>query len=284
MNAAPAPAVLSAPAMRSGVTFGRVLRSEWIKVTTVRSTVSLLASTFVVMVGLGALVAWGAAQTAADPGMSASMGMEAGSAQRLAYEVPASGLPFGQLLIAALAVVVMASEYTSGVIRASMAAVPARTPVLLAKTLAIAAASLLVGILGALGSYVVAQPVLAAESLDYGLDAGGVTASIINTGTALALLAVMGVAIGALLRTTAGAAVTLLGALFVLPIIAELVGGLADWIPDAARFLPSNAGFQLVATTINDGQLTQVQGGLVLAAWAGALLAAAGLVVKKRDV
>ncbi|MBP3042167.1 ABC transporter permease [Arthrobacter jiangjiafuii] len=279
--AAPAPPAGRRDTVR--VTFPRVLHSEWIKTVTVPSTLILLAVSFVVMLGLGALVAWGTVQVVSDPAVGPPGGFDA-SAQSLAYDVPASGLPFGQLLIAALAVVLMGSEYTTGMIRTTMVAVPTRTPALLAKTLVIAVMSFVLGVLAAFSTYLVSQPILEGEDLGFGLEAEWVLPSIINTGTVLALIAVMGVAIGALLRSTAGGVVTLVGALFVLPIIAGLLSGLADWVDDAARFLPSNASTQLVATLIQDGQLNQVEGGLVLAAWAVVLLAAAVVVVKKRDV
>ncbi|UPO76573.1 ABC transporter permease [Arthrobacter sp. Helios] len=265
------------------VTFGRVLRSEWIKTATVPSTVILLAVSFAVMVGLGALVAWGLVSLATDPEAGPPQGIGQ-SLQSAAYDVPAAGLPFGQLLIAALAVVLIGSEYTTGMIRATMVAIPTRIPALLGKTLVIAVISFLTGVLAAFTTYLVAQPILAGSDLGFGLDADGVVPAIINTGTVLALIAVMGVAIGALLRSTAGGVVTLVGALFVLPIIAGLLTGLADWVADAARFLPSNAAAQLVATRIEPEAFNQVEGGLILAGWAVVLLAAAAVVIKKRDV
>ena len=284
MSTAAAPAPRS-PRPQSGgaVTFGRVLHSEWIKTNTVPSTVILLAVSFAVMVGLGALVAWGLVQLANDPESGPPQGIGQ-SLQSAAYDVPAAGLPFGQLLIAALAVVLIGSEYTTGMIRSTMVAVPTRTPALLAKTLVIAVISFLVGVLAAFTTYLLAQPILSGSDLGFGLDAEWVLPSIINTGTVLALIAVMGVAIGALLRNTAGGVVTLVGALFVLPIIASLLTGLADWVGDAVRFLPSNAATQLVATRIQPEAFNQVEGGLILAGWAAVLLAAAVVVIKKRDV
>ncbi|MCC3281809.1 MULTISPECIES: ABC transporter permease subunit [Arthrobacter] len=284
MSTAAAPASRTPRAWSGGpVTFGRVLRSEWIKTNTVPSTVILLAVSFAVMVGLGTLVAWGIVQLASDPESGPPQGIGQ-SLQSAAYDVPAAGLPFGQLLIAALAVVVIGSEYTTGMIRSTMVAVPTRTPALLAKTLVIAVISFVLGVVAAFTTYLLAQPILAGSDLDFGLDAPWVLPSIINTGTVLALIAIMGVGIGALLRNTAGGVVTLVGALFVLPIIAGLLTGLADWVEDAARFLPSSAAAQLVATNIQPGQFNQVEGGLILAGWAVILLAAAAVVLKKRDV
>ena len=317
-HGAPAPA-------GSGVNFGRVLKSEWIKVTTVPSTVILLAVTVVVMVGLATLAAWGTTQIANDvastapvsgqavPGESAGAVPEGAAtpaapeqatgetpeggtpgadpqagppaADSFVRDIPASGLFFGQLLIASLGVVLIASEWGTGMIRSTFSAVPKRTPALLAKNLIIAVISFVVGAGAAFISYLLARPILASADLTLNLGDEGVLASILNTGTCLALIAVFAMAIGTLLRNTAGGVVTAIGIIFVLPLVVSIVSGLADWIPDAARFLPSNAGTQLVAAgPIPEGALTQLQGGLVLAAWAAVLLIASLVVTKRRDV
>ena len=287
-NPAPRPAAPSG----SGLSFLRVVKSEWIKITTVPSTVILLAITIVVMVGLAALAAWGTAQIVNEFGGGAPTGgpdaaPQAGppAADSLVPEIPASGLFFGQLLIASLAVVLIASEWGTGMIRSTFSAVPKRIPALLAKNLLIAVISFVVGAGAAFISFLVAQPILGSADLTLSLDDDGVLASILNTGTCLALIAVFAMAIGTLLRNTAGGVVTAIGIIFVLPLVVAIVENLADWIPDAARFLPSNAGTQLVtAGPIADGALTQLQGGLVLAAWAAVLLIASLIVTKRRDV
>ncbi|WP_434992189.1 ABC transporter permease [Arthrobacter sp. Ld5] len=272
----------------SGITFSRVLKSEWIKVTTVRSTVILIASTVVVMVALAALSAWGYAQFAeaiSDGNVPANLQAQGpGSPADEALTVPSSGLVFGQLLIASLAVVLIASEWATGMIRSTLVAVPGRTQALLAKTVIVSAVSFLVGLLSALVSYLIAQPILGGQNIDFALTESGVLASIINTGTFLALVAVISMSLGILLRNTAGGVVTAVGILFVLPVIMQLLSGLADWVSDAARFLPEEAGNQMVAVTAADNALTQFQGGLVMGVWALAFLAAALIVTKKRDV
>ncbi len=278
-TASPSP-TRHAPQPGSGITFSRVLRSEWIKVTTVRSTVILIASTVLVMVGLAALSAWSATMLAgSDPGLPVDT-----QASSSALTVPSSGLIFGQLLIASLAVVLIASEWATGMIRSTMVAVPGRTPALLAKTGVVAAVAFLVGLLSALVSYLIVQPILASQDLDFALTEDGVLASIINTGTFLALVAVISMSLGTLLRNTAGGVVTAVGIFFVLQIIMQPLSGLAAWVPDAARFLPAEAGNKMVAVTAAEGALTQLQGGLVMGAWALAFLAAALIVTKRRDV
>jgi hypothetical protein len=277
----------------SGVNFGRVLNSEWIKVTTVPSTVILLACTVVVMVGLAALAAWATSMTAQSlstvaEGSGATPqgpGLAGFDPAAQALLVPSSGIIFGQLLIASLAVVLIASEWATGMIRSTMVAVPKRIPALLAKNVVVAIVSFVVGALSALLSYAVAQPILAGEDIDFSITADGVLPSILNTGTYLAFIAVISMSIGTLLRNTAGGVVTAVALFFVVPlIIVNLISGLADWIPDAARFLPTNAGDQLVAITIDEGALTQWEGGLVMGAWALVLLVVALVVTKKRDV
>ena len=290
-TSAPAPSRRAARPDGSGVNFARVLRSEWIKVTTVPSTVILLAITLVVMVGLSALYAWQLAVSVefmrdASPEMMAQMGgLSLESMQDEAKLAPASGYIFGQLLIASLAVVLIASEWGTGMIRSTMVAVPGRLPALLAKNLVIALIAFVLGAGAAVISYFIDQPILAAQDLNFSLADDVVWTSILNTGTYLALAAVISTAIGTLLRNTAGGVVTAIGLFFVLPVIVvNLIQGLADWIPDAARFLPSNAGDRMLAVTTGTDQLTQLQGGLVMAAWAVALLAISLVVAKRRDV
>lgn len=274
----------------SGVNFARVLKSEWIKVTTVPSTVILLAITLVVMIGLSALFAWSMATsqasaesfTSSDPEIAAQLA--ATDYGELALTSPSAGMIFGQLLIASLAVVLIASEWGTGMIRSTMVAVPKRVPALLAKNLIIAVIAFVVGAGAALISYFVAQPLLAPEGIDFAITTDGVALSIINTGSVLALMAVIAMSIGTLLRNTAGGVVTAIGLLMVLPIIVQLLSGLADWIPDAARFLPSSAGEQMVAITIAEDALNQWQGALVLGGWALLLLVISLIVTKQRDV
>ncbi|WP_026820382.1 ABC transporter permease [Arthrobacter castelli] len=272
-----------------GVNFGRAIRSEWIKLRTVPSTVVLLSITLVVMVGLAVLSGWGLAMSAGvqagmPPEQQAQMA-ESGGLQGAAYTVPSGGIIFGQLLIASLAVVLIASEWGTGMIRSTMVAVPKRIPALLAKNLVIAVVSFVIGVVAALLSYYVAQPFLAGEDLDFAITHDGMVASIINTGTYLALIAVISMAIGTMLRNTAGGIVTAVGLFFVLPtIVVQLLTLLADWIDDAAEYLPTNAGQQMVSVNIADDALNQWQGGLVMAAWAVGLLVISLIVAKRRDV
>jgi ABC-type transport system involved in multi-copper enzyme maturation permease subunit len=109
-----------------------------------------------------------------------------------------------------------------------------------------------------------------------------VLGSILCTGLYLSLVSLMGLALGTLLRNSAGSIVTLSALLLVIPMVLSMIPGEA--IANISKYLPSNAGAQLTATQITDGALTQLQGGLVMAAWAIVPLAIALVTVKRRDV
>ncbi|WDF33328.1 ABC transporter permease [Arthrobacter agilis] len=270
----------------SGVNFGRVLKSEWIKVTTIPSTVILIATTVIVMVGIAALLAWQTTflfDAQSNPEMAAQM-QGAPDAAEISRDIPGSGLIFGQLLMASLAVVLIASEWGTGMIRSTMVAVPNRTSALLAKQLIMAVISFLVGAGSALIGYFIAQPILGSADLGFSLDADGALLHIINTGSVLALVSVFAMSVGTLIRNTAGGVVTSIGVLLVLPILVAIFGGSTEWVADAARFLPSSGGEQMVATTIQDGDFNQWQGALILGGWSLLLLAVSLVVTKKRDV
>jgi ABC-type transport system involved in multi-copper enzyme maturation permease subunit len=271
------------PAARpGGVNFLRVLHSEWIKFTTLRSTWILLATTVVVMAGIGVLGGWGLgtgldqlAEAGQDP---AAQGMR----EEMLYQMPNGGLDFGQLTIGALGVLLIASEYSTGMIRSTMTAVPDRLSPLFAKAVVIAAVAAATGIVSSFATYFLLQPVLAGSGHGFGLDTENLVPSMLLSGVYLALAALMALALGSLLRNSAGGIVTLVVLFLILPMVLGLIR--LDWIQDAVPFLPSEAGGQLLALDIADGDLTRLQGGLVMAAWSAVLLAAAAVATKRRDV
>jgi hypothetical protein len=270
----------------SGVTFGRVLKSEWIKITSVPSTVVLILITTVVMIGLAALLAWQTTVSLGfegDPEMAVQM-QGPPDAASTALGIPGSGLAFGQLLMASLAVVLIASEWGTGMIRSTMVVVPRRSTALLAKQSVMAGISFVVGAGSAFIGYFVAQPILDTADLGFALGEDGALLHIVNTGLVLALVSIFAMSIGTLIRNTAGGVVTSIGVLLVLPILFTVFGMGTEWVAELGRFLPSSGGDQMVATTIGEGAFTPWQGALVLGGWSLVLLVASLIVTKKRDV
>lgn len=267
LHAAP----LAGPASR--VTFPRTVRSEWIKVRSLRSSFVLVGTSIAAMTAVGMLGAGGIVLAAADgqPVTDESV-----------YSMPVAGLSFGQLLLAALAVLLVSSEYGTGMIRSTLTAAPGRVQVLLAKAGVAGGIGAVVGSAGAFATYFAIQPILGQEDLEFALDSPDRWLSLAATGLYLAFVAVLALAVGTLLRHSAGSIVSVIGLLFVLPTALSMIPG--DVAANVLTYLPSEAGAQLMATTVAPGDLTQLQGGLVLAAWALIPFVAAVVMLQSRDV
>ncbi|WP_210481137.1 ABC transporter permease subunit [Naasia sp. SYSU D00948] len=257
----------------SAVTFARVVRSEAVKLRTLPSTYILLAGSIAAMVAVGALAAGGLVLASRDGHPAADAAIRA---------VPTAGLSFGQLLLGALAVLLISSEFGTGSIRPTLTAAPRRLGVLAAKALVAALLGAVTGAAAALATHLLVQPILAEENLDYRLDGQADWWALLATGLYLALVAVLAVALGTLLRNSAGAIVAVIGLLFVLPTALSMIPG--ETAADILRYLPSEAGNQLMATEIGDGELRPWEGGLVMAGWTLTALVAAAVGFRRRDV
>lgn len=273
----------------SGLTFLRAVHAEWIKLTSLRSSYVILSITLLGMVGIGLLSAFavlaiadGFVEPLGDPGGvgGEDVFQDLGVAAR---DVPASGIAIAQFLIASLAVMQIGSEYGTRMITTTLIAVPRRLTAVLAKTLVIAGTSFVVGAVAAFISYLVAQPMLEPRGLDYALTADGVIPSILSAGAYLALVATLGLGIGALLRNSAGGILTAIGLLIVAPIVLAILSGQNELFMDISRYLPSSVGTQMVAIRTQPENLTQMEGGLVMLAWAAVALSGALVSVKRRD-
>lgn len=220
------------------VAFTRVVRSEWLKLWSLRSTYWALGAALIAMVLMSLLMAVAAAASAESPefGPGPDGAMVIGVSYYMA-----------QLVIAVLGVLMISGEYSTGMIRSTFAAVPARLPVLAAKAIIIAVVGFVIGVVGVLASYVLTIPMLG--------DAGGaadlgdpeVLRLVWGTGLYLAAVGLLGLGIGALLRHSAGAIATVLGLILLLPMIVQLAMGPLEWLRDAYPYLPSVAGERIVA-------------------------------------
>lgn len=254
------------------VTFTRTLHSEWIKLRSLRSSLILLACTIAVMVVIGAFGAMGV--TSADEG-------DPMASDAVVQTLPAAGLVFGQLTVGALAALMICSEFATGMIRSTIIAVPRRVPAVIAKALLISVVAFIIGTVSAVSTYVIVQPILNSNDMGFGLDQA-VTGSILCTGLYLTLIALMGLGLGTLMRNSAGSIVTLTTLLLVLPTALSMIPG--EFASTVSEYLPSNAGAQLTATQVADGALNQLQGGLVLGAWALIPFVASLVVIRRRDI
>jgi ABC-2 type transport system permease protein len=267
----------SPPAGR-GAGFGHLLLSEWTKLRSVRSTIWSLIVLVVVSLGFTALFAaltvanWTGPQAAqrnatilADP-VSSILG---------------TGIGLGQLAICVLGALVMTTEYSTGVIRASLLAVPRRIPMLIAKGVVFAALILVVGEIVTFGSFFLGSVILHSRVV-VSLGQPGVARAVIGTGLALTVLGLFAMAIGALIRHTAGAIATVIGVVLVLPILTGLLPG--TWGAHINAYLPEQAGGLISQAHQQAGNLLSPwQGFGVFCIWTALLLVAAGYLLRRRD-
>jgi ABC-2 type transport system permease protein len=277
--AAPAPGTRTpaVPAGRAG--FGHLLVSEWTKLRSVRSTVWTMVAFVVVTVGLTVLIslaingAWNGPQASdrnatviADP-VGAILGLS---------------LALGQLTICVLGVMVITTEYSTGVIRASLLAVPRRLPMLAAKAVVFAVLVAVLAEIIVIASFFLGAAILHSH-ISVSLGDPGVTRSVLGAGLYLIVLGLFALGVGGIIRHTAGGVSAVIGIVLVLPIIGALLpsGTVYDHIN---AYLPTNAG-QLVAHVHRDSGdlLGPWQGFGVLCLYAVIALVAAGVLLKRRD-
>jgi ABC-type transport system involved in multi-copper enzyme maturation permease subunit len=253
-----------------------LVRSEWTKLRTVRSTYWTLFAAAVGMVGLAVLF------TASYVGRYDRLG----AADKASFNPTAwslSGFFLAQLAVAVLGVLVMTSEYSTGSIRATFAATPQRRAVLAAKAIVFGVVTAGVGIVASFGAFFVGQAVLASKGIEAHIGDPGVVRSVIGAGLYLTVLGLLALGLGALIRRTAGAIALVVGLVLVLP---GLVNALpSSWQDAISKYLPSLAGQALIGGTrfAPAHQLSPWSGFGVFCAYAAAALLAAALMLTRRD-
>jgi ABC-2 type transport system permease protein len=252
------------------------LHAEWTKLRTVTATAWLLVSAAVLTVALGAVVAHAVTYSAGAP--------------QDITKVSLTGVYIGQAIVAILAVQAISAEYSCGMIRVTLVAVPRRPVVLAAKAAIVGAVVLAAGAVAMLGSVIAGRLILPASgftpahgypplSLGHGATLRATAGSVLY----LALIALLSLGVAAAVREAAVAIGLVLGLLYVFPIIAALVGD-KHLQRHLEQIAPMSAGLA-IQSTVNLGHLPIAPwAGLgVLAAWAGVALLTGGLALKLRD-
>ncbi len=254
------------------VTFGRVLHGEWIKLWSLRSTYWTVLATLAAMVLISVMLAVASRMDEQLDGRTA-IGM---------------GYSFAQVVVAVLGVLTVTGEYSTGMIRSSLAAVPTRLPVLAAKAVLVAALGFVLGLAGVAVSYVASYPLLGADGAA-SLSDPQVQRIFWGSGLYLAGVGLLGLGLGSLVRHTAGAVALVLGVLLLLSTVWQLLMMTSEWFITAYPYLPSTAGERIatpeVAAAVTDGPQA-------LAPWVGfgvfmgyvlVTLVVAGLLLRRRD-
>lgn len=274
---------LAAPALQTaaptGVTFPRVVRAEWIKFRSVRSTFWTLPITALVIVALAVLQAWG--MTAFE---------DTAEVETQAATIVTGGWILAQAVVSVLAILTITGEYSTGMIRSTLSAVPRRLPALWAKALVLAVAVAVISGVAVGLSWLASLPFLRQLGLGVDLSAADDLRLLIGTPLYLATIALFALAVGALVRHSAAAIAIVLGMLLVAEgVVASLPFRVFEV---TSPFLPSTAGGRLIVDSptlqgLNAAgtgpHLTPWQGYAVLLGWVVVLFAAAAVLLRRRD-
>jgi ABC-2 type transport system permease protein len=252
--------------------FADILRSELCKLRSVRSTVWTLLAAVVSNVALAALAA------ILLPGRLSSQQKQSVDPVQLSL----AGLHLSQIAFGVLGVLVITSEYGTGMIRATLAAVPQRRTVLAAKTIVFAVTALTVGIVSSFAAYLVFQAFLSDDALTSSIVDPGVLRAVTGGGLYLTVLGLLGLGLGAVIRASAGAIATLFGLLFVPPIFLSLLP--TSWQTTIGPYIPMRAGEQIYILHSHEAGLGAWPGFGVFSLYAALALTAGFALINHRDV
>jgi len=255
----------------------RALHAEWTKVRTVAGNAWLVGGALVLMIGLSAAVS--AAVECTPSGCSADPTRTA-----------LTGVVLGQAVVAILAVMVVSSEYGTGMIGVTFAAMPRRVAVLTAKALVLSGIVIATGVIAVFGSLLAGRLILAGNGFTaaHGNPAPSlgdfVTArAAVGTIVYLVLIGLLSLGIAAMVRDAAAAIGVVLGLLFLFPVLAQVVSD-PDWYRHLQQISPMIAGLAIEDTVkSSDAPIGPLAGLGVVAAWAASAVLAGGLLVRRRD-
>jgi ABC-type transport system involved in multi-copper enzyme maturation permease subunit len=249
------------------VTQTRVMTSEWIKLRSLRSSVLTLVATFAMIVVPGVLfcIFQPAHGVVGDP---------TGLSLRGTY--------LAQLAIGVLGVLLVTGEYSTGMIRATICSVPRRLPVLWAKLGVFALVSIATTTAAAFIAFLGGQAALSAHHIaGASLSDPAVLRAVFGAGLALTVVGLLGMALGFIIRNTAGAVAVLFGLLIILPVVAQALP--TSWFPHIYPYLPNQAGQAIMQVHGGALFLAPWTGLGVFAAYAAALIALGALLLRRRD-
>jgi hypothetical protein len=267
------PAAVATPPVEVGpVTQANVVRSEWIKFCTVRSTVIVSALTAFFMVGLGLLVS----------AVTHSRWSRLDPVEQLPYNLVRRsliGVNLAQLTVGVLGVLVITGEYTTGMIRATLGAVPRRLPVLWAKVAVFAPVTFALALAASFAAFLGGQALLGSHGVS--LSTPGALRAVFGVALYLTVLSVLALALGFLTRNTAGGITALFALLIAVPAIAAALPN--SWQNSIVPYLPSNAGQAVYMTHLDPHTLHPWAGFALFCGYTAVAVGAAAYALCRRD-
>jgi len=264
------------------LSFGGILRSEWIKLRSLRSTVWSYLIVVLISLGMAVLLGFSLAS-----GMGGSDVATLPSAEQtlMVLQSAVFGTYFGQLVVAVLGVLVISGEYTTGMIRSTLSAVPKRLPALAGKAVVLFLTTFVVAFVTNLAAFGIAAAIFAGHGAPVSLFAENVLLVLGGAALYLALVSVFALGIGTVIRSSAGGIAAVLGVLLLLPTVFGLIP--ADWASDLLPYLLSTSGMTMYMTIGADPATlagpNAWQSLLVVLGWVTVSIAAAAVLLKRRD-
>jgi ABC-2 type transport system permease protein len=254
------------------LTFPHLLRSEWIKLRSLRSTVWCLAVVVALTLGFGLLMSFAIAANVTE-----------GTTSELGLQASYLGTSLTQLVVAVLGALVITGEYSTGMIRSTIVAVPRRLPMLAAKALVFSATILVLGFVSILITALVTSPILSPIGGAADLGAPDSWRRLAGGALYLTFIGLIALGIGTLLRNSAGAIASALALILVVPTVFAMIP--ADWSQSVMKYLPSVAGTELMnaSTTTGTDALEPWQALLVMLGWLVVVFVPAVILLKRRD-
>jgi ABC-2 type transport system permease protein len=255
------------------VGFGNLLISEWTKLRSVRSTYWTIVVSALATVAIAGLVCGRYVHDFDHMGP--------GERQSDLTNFSLTGVYLAQIAFGTLGVLAISSEYGTGMIRATLTAVPQRRTVLAAKAAVLAAATIAVGEIMSFSAFGLGQAVLSTKHIGVSLGDPGALRATAGAGLYMAATAILGFGLGALIRHTAGALSALFGLLYAGTAVIDLLP--TDWRNRLINYMPVNAGSQVLAVQHTPGALSAWTGFGVFLCYAAAAVIGALLLINRRD-
>ncbi|WP_225813652.1 ABC transporter permease [Streptomyces spinosus] len=259
------------------VTGRRVLASEWAKLWSLRSTWITLGLGLLFLVAFGVIAA-----SHYTSNIDSGRHPDRDFATATAVSLSLFGTNFAQLALGVLGVLVTAGEYSTGMIRSTLTAVPRRLPVLWSKAAVLGAVALVLATAGAFAAFLAGSRIVSGTPAAMGLGHAGVVRSLLGAGLYLGLVGVIGTALGALLRSVAGGISVLVAAFMLVPGLVSLLP--TSWQGHIVAYLPSHAGESVFALTHDPTALSPGAGLVVFLGWTALALAGASYRLLRGDV
>jgi ABC-2 type transport system permease protein len=251
-----------------------ITRSEWTKLRSVRSTRWTSLAVLLSTVGIGAFIC---ARWVAE--------FHAGHESRLGFDAALTSLTgtyLAQIAVGALGVLMITSEYSTGMIRASLSAVPQQRALLAVKAGVFAAATFTGGELVSFATFSIGQAILHQAGAGLSLGDGAALRAAFGGGLYLTAVGLLGYAFGALVRNSAGALAACFGLLFASTAVLDLLP--TQWRNDAIPYMPANAGSQIITTMHGRNALSPWGGIGVLICYVAVVMTVALILAGRRDV